>query len=372
MASESEKGMSMAVDTIDIDLTLRWPEFTLQVAQSLPGRGVTALFGHSGSGKTTLLRCVAGLERPRGKLHFKGQAWQDERRFLPPHQRPLGYVFQDANLFPHLSVLGNLRYGMKRAGRGDADIDPIIDLLGIGHLLPRRPALLSGGERQRVGIARALALQPQLLLMDEPLAALDLKRKLEILPYLERLHNELDIPMLYVTHAPAEVLRLADHVVMLSGGQVQASLPLRQAVALPGSPLFAGQSHVAVLLGRAGAAEQGLRALEVASQTLRVPEDACSGCEPGRVMRLQVSARDVSVSLLQLPEVSINNQLQARVVEIADAAHPVNVLVRLELGDGQILFAEITRASRERLKLRPGLLVWALVKAVALAGDMLQ
>jgi len=359
-------------ETIDIDLTLRWPDFTLRVQQSLPGRGVTALFGHSGSGKTTLLRCVAGLERPSGTLHFKGQVWQDAQSFLPPHRRPLGYVFQDANLFPHLSVLGNLRYGLKRAGRGDADITPIVELLGIDHLLQRRPHLLSGGERQRVGIARALALQPQLLLMDEPLSALDIKRKQEILPYLERLHNELDIPVLYVTHAPAEVLRLADHVVMMQGGQVLDSLPLAQAVALPGSPLFAGHSHVAVLQCRADSAAQGLRALEVAGQLLRVPEEACSGCAPGRVMRLQVSARDVSISLLHLPEVSINNQLQARVVDIADAAHPVNVLVRLELGDGQLLFAEITRASRERLELRPGMLVWALVKAVALAGDLTQ
>jgi len=362
--------MKMAEDTIDLDLTLRWPEFTLQVAQSLPGRGVTALFGHSGSGKTTLLRCVAGLERPEGTLRFKGQVWQDARSVLPAHQRPVGYVFQEANLFPHLSVLGNLRYGMKRAGRAHADLDPIVEMLGIGHLLRRRPALLSGGERQRVGIARALSMQPELLLMDEPLSALDIQRKQEILPYLERLHNTLDIPILYVTHAPAEVLRLADHVVMMSGGLVQASLPLAQAVALPGTPLFAGQSHVAILLAQAGDAEQGLRHLQIAGQTLRVPEDACAHCAPGRTMRLEVSARDVSISLLHLPEVSINNQVQVCIADIADAAHPVNVLVKLELGDGQLLFAEITRASRERLELRPGMLVWALVKAVALAGDL--
>jgi len=360
----------MAADTIDLDLTLRWPDFTLRVAQSLPGRGVTALFGHSGSGKTTLLRCVAGLERPQGTLRFKGQSWQDGNIFLPAYKRPLGYVFQDANLFPHLSVRGNLRYGMKRAGRGMARIDDIVELLGIGHLLERKPARLSGGERQRVGIARALALQPQLLLMDEPLSALDIKRKQEILPYLERLHNELDIPILYVTHAPAEVLRLADHVVMMGGGQVQASLPLREAVAQPDSPLFAGQSHVAVIQARAEEATDGLRRLQVAGQWLRVPEDACSSCQPGKTMRLQLAARDVSISLLHLPEISINNQLQARVVDIAPAVHPVNVLVRLELGDGQLLFAEITRASRERLELHPGMLVWALVKAVALAGDM--
>ena len=190
---------------IDARFRLDWPGFTLEVDLRLPGRGVTALFGHSGSGKTTLLRCIAGLEcAPQGRLVVGGEVWQDAGRWLPTHRRPIGYVFQEASLFDHLTVLGNLRYGLTRSGaaRQRVSLDQAVALLGIGHLLDRRPQRLSGGERQRVGIARALAVSPRLLLMDEPLAALDLARRQEILPYLERLHDELDIPVLYVSHAP--------------------------------------------------------------------------------------------------------------------------------------------------------------------------
>ncbi len=201
-----------------------WPGFALNVDLHLPAGGVTALFGHSGSGKTTLLRCIAGLERtPKGRLVVNGELWQNEGHWLPPHKRSIGYVFQEASLFPHLSVLGNLQYGMKRSsGPQRVSLQQVVELLGIGHLLTRKSDSLSGGERQRVGIARALAVSPRLLLMDEPLAALDLKRKREILPYLERLHDELEIPVLYVSHSPDEVMRLADYIVVLDEGQVLA------------------------------------------------------------------------------------------------------------------------------------------------------
>ena len=164
--------------SIEARFRLDWPNFSLDVDLSLPVRGVTALFGHSGSGKTTLLRCIAGLERaPQGRLVVGDEVWQDTGRWVPTHQRPIGYVFQEASLFAHLSVMGNLRYGLKRAtGAQRAGLDQAIALLGIGHLLDRKPGTLSGGERQRVGIARALAVNPRLLLMDEPLAALDLQR----------------------------------------------------------------------------------------------------------------------------------------------------------------------------------------------------
>ncbi len=201
-----------------------WPGFALQVDLHLPAGGVTAFFGHSGSGKTTLLRCIAGLERaPKGRLVVNGELWQEEGQWLPTHKRSIGYVFQEASLFPHLSVLGNLQYGMKRISDPQrVNLHQVVELLGIGHLLARKPESLSGGERQRVGIARALAVSPRLLLMDEPLAALDLKRKREILPYLERLHDELDIPVLYVSHSPDEVMVLADYIVVLDEGQVLA------------------------------------------------------------------------------------------------------------------------------------------------------
>ncbi len=184
-------------------------DFLLEADLTLPGRGVTALFGPSGSGKTTLLRCVAGLARAAGRVEINGECWQDDalRLFLPTHRRALGYVFQEASLFAHLSVRANLEFGLKRIPAAERKVgwDAALELLGIGHLLERGTQALSGGERQRVAIARALLTSPRLLLMDEPLAALDAKRKQEILPYLERLHDELAIPVLYVSHSPDEV-----------------------------------------------------------------------------------------------------------------------------------------------------------------------
>ena len=200
-------------------IDLSFDGFTLDVDLSLPGRGVTAFFGPSGSGKTTLLRCVAGLQSTqRGFISVNGETWQDEQTFVPVHQRPLGYVFQEASLFGHLSVRKNLEYGLHRVptDKRRVALQDVVDLLGIGPLLRRSCESLSGGERQRVAIARALAVSPRLLLMDEPLASLDGARKQEILPYLERLHDNLDIPVLYVSHSPDEVARLADHVVLLA------------------------------------------------------------------------------------------------------------------------------------------------------------
>jgi molybdate transport system ATP-binding protein len=200
---------------------LPYPAFTLDVDVDLPGGGITAVFGRSGSGKTTLLRCIAGLEPTAdGLLTVNGETWQDGARRLPVHRRSLGYVFQEARLFPHLSVAANLDFGRRRIAERErrVSLTQAVELLGIAHLLERRPERLSGGERQRVAIARALATSPRLLLMDEPLAALDHARKQEILPYLERLHDELEIPVLYVSHSPDEVARLADQIVVMDDG----------------------------------------------------------------------------------------------------------------------------------------------------------
>jgi len=343
-----------------------WPGFTLDVDLALPGRGVTALFGHSGSGKTTLLRCIAGLERAReGYLSFKGEVWQDGKHWLPVHKRPLGYVFQEASLFSHLSVLGNLRYGMQRTKDAHkVSLDQAVELLGIGHLLDRKPDALSGGERQRVGIARALAVSPRILLMDEPLAALDLKRKQEILPYLERLHDELEIPVLYVSHSPDEVARLADHLVAMDGGQVIANGPLNETLTRLDLPLAHFDDAGAVI--EAAVAQQDekyhLTRLDFPGGHLWVGKVE----HPfGTRVRARVLARDVSIATQAPQGSSISNILNARIEEIRDEG-PGKVIVRMKVGDSQMLLSRITRRSRDHLGLIEGMYVCAQVKSVAL------
>ena len=345
-----------------------WSGFTLDVDLDLPGRGVTALFGHSGSGKTTLLRCIAGLERaPQGQLTVQGEVWQSDTHWLPTHQRPLGYVFQEASLFPHLSVLGNLRYGLKRTtGAQRVSLDAAIELLGIGHLLARKPDQLSGGERQRVGIARALALSPRLLLMDEPLAALDLKRKQEILPYLERLHRELDIPVLYVSHSPDEVARLADHIVVLEAGRAVATGPLSETLARLDLPIRLGEDAGVVL--DAVVAERDtqwhLARVDFPGGSLWVRD---SGHALGHAVRVRILARDVSIALQAVTGISIQTCLPATVDHLADDDHPALALARLNVGASPLI-ARLTRRAAAELALAPGQSVWVQIKAVALIG----
>ncbi len=343
-----------------------WPGFALDVDLTLPGRGVTALFGPSGSGKTTLLRCIAGLERPpRGRLLFKGQVWQDERTWLPPHRRPLGYVFQEASLFPHLSVLGNLRYGLKRSPDArPRGLEQAIELLGINHLLTRQPDTLSGGERQRVGIARALAVGPQVLLMDEPLAALDLRRKREILPYLERLHDELDIPLLYVSHAPDEVARLADHIVALDAGRAVACGPLAETLARLDLPIRLGEDVGVVLEATVGAidAPWHLARVDFAGGSLWTRD---RGLPAGRRVRVRVLARDVSLAVAEPGPSSIQNCLDGVVDSLGDDEHPGLLLVRVQVGAGRLI-ARLTRRSAAQLGIAAGRPVRVQVKSVAL------
>ncbi len=359
-----------ALEAIHAQFQVIWPGFTLDVDLDLPGRGVTALFGHSGSGKTTLLRCLAGLERnSNGFLHFKGEVWQDSERgvFLPTYQRPIGYVFQEASLFPHLSVRKNLDYGRKRVNSGHkVSLDHAVELLGIGHLLDRMPDHLSGGERQRVAIARALATSPQLLLMDEPLAALDLKRKSEILPYLERLHDELEIPVCYVSHSPDEVARLADHVVLLAEGRVIVAGGLRETLARLDLPTAFTEDAGVVIEAVVADHDEAyhLTRLDFPGGSVvvaRRPETI------GRRLRFRVHARDVSLTLSRAEGTSISNLLPAAVTEIADADTPAHVLVRLDAG-GTPIIARITRRSLDHLGVTPGKPMWAQIKAVALLG----
>jgi molybdate transport system ATP-binding protein len=351
-------------------LKLSYPGFALDVDLQLPGRGVTALFGHSGSGKTTCLRCIAGLERAgQGFIQINDEVWQDSDKgiFVAPHKRALGYVFQEASLFPHLSVLANLQFGLKRIPRQQRRVDMAhaTELLGISHLLDRHPQHLSGGERQRVGMARALLTSPTLLLMDEPLAALDAQRKSEILPYLQRLHDELEIPVLYVSHSQDEVAQLADHIVLLSDGQALASGPIGQTLARLDLPLALGDDAGVVIQGHVAAYDAHYQLL-----TLQLPDTdlnirvAHTPMAAGQALRCKVQARDVSLSLHGDEQSSILNRLPVTVVSEMAADNSAHVLVRLDAA-GSPLLARITRYSRDHLNLHPGQRLWAQIKAVA-------
>lgn len=352
---------------IQARFTLTLADFSLDVDLRLPGHGITALFGPSGSGKTSLLRCIAGLQRvEHGELHVNGHTWQQEKMFLATHQRPLGYVFQESSLFEHLNVQANLRYGMKRVAKSAQKIawQHVVDLLDIGSLMQRKPAQLSGGERQRVAIARALLTSPHLLLMDEPLAALDQARKQEILPYLERLHDELEIPLLFVSHAPDEVARLADHIVVLEKGRVVAAGPLADTLARCDLPIQLGDD--------AGVVIEGVIAeRDLTWHLARVDCDGYSfwvrdgGHVPGHAVRIRILARDVSLALSERQDSSILNILPAEVVDMAEETHPAQMMVKLRVGEVPLL-SRVTRRSAETLALAPGRQVYAQIKAVAL------
>ena len=364
----------MSDKQIQARFTLAHPGFTLEVDLHLPGRGVSALFGHSGSGKTTLLRCVAGLERAgNGYLRINGDTWQDSASGIwrPAHQRPVGYVFQDANLFPHLSVRRNLEFGFKRIARAERRVpfEQAVELLGIEHLLERLPQRLSGGERQRVGMARALLTSPRLLLMDEPLAALDLKRKREVLPYLERLHDELDIPILYVSHAPDEVARLADHLVVLDEGRVTASGPLKETLIRSDLPFIFEDDAEAVIEGQVERHDAQYDLLDI-----RLPgSTAClrlahAPLPAGRRVRIKIKARDISLSLQQARDSSVLNLLPATVERWFDLPNAAHRLVELQLGEQRII-ARITRYSFDGLAIRAGQPLWVQVKSVSLLAS---
>lgn len=362
--------MTVPLAQIQVQLQLAYPSFAMDVDLRLPGRGVTALYGDSGSGKTTCLRCIAGLEKAQqGLIQINGEVWQDSDNdiFLAPHKRALGYVFQEASLFPHLSVRGNLEFGLQRIARHQRKVQltQATALLGIDHLLDRRPDKLSGGERQRVGIARALLTSPRLLLLDEPLAALDAKRKSEILPYLERLHEELDIPMLYVSHSQDEVARLADHIVLLSDGKALASGPISETLARLDLPMATSEGAGVVIEGIVSAYDLKYQLLTLrlpgSDLTVRVTHAAM---DMGKRLRFTVQARDVSLTLQPDDQSSILNRLPVTVAGEVPADNTAHVLIRLDAA-GVPLLARITRYSRDRLQLYPGRQLWAQIKSVA-------
>lgn len=359
--------------TLHLSLTHHFPGFTLQVAFDAPP-GVTALFGRSGSGKTTVINAVAGLLRPdQGRITANGTVLLDTEtgRDLPAHRRRIGYVFQDARLFPHLTVRQNLLYGRwfapRQAAPGKAaDFARIVDLLDIAPLLDRRPAALSGGEKSRVAIGRAILSDPRLLALDEPLAALDEARKAEILPYLERLRDELHLPILYVSHAMAEVARLANTIVLMEAGRVTAAGPTAAILSDPATAPGLGLREAGALLAaRIDAHEaDGLTRLSSAAGPLWLPRVAAP---PGTPLRIRILAQDVMLATTRPQEISALNILPATIRDIRPGDGP-GALVRLDAG-GETILARITRRSADALALTPGKPVFAILKAVSVAQE---
>lgn len=353
--------------TIDAAFAGRLGRFELDAAFQVPMRGITALFGPSGCGKTTILRCMAGLQRLPGRLTLGGETWQDCERgvFMPPHRRPVGYVFQEASLFEHLPVRRNLNFGARRARDGGPALDftQVVELLGIGHLLDRAPTALSGGERQRVAVGRALLSRPRLLLMDEPLSALDRSTKDEILPYLEALHDSLAIPIVYVSHDISEVARLADRIVVVAGGRVVTEGPVAQILERLDLHPAMGRFEAGVVLSvRVTGHEHGfqLTHLDHHGQQLVMPmTDAPVGSE----VRLRIRARDVSLATARPSGISIRNILAGTVAEIVEEPDTAFAETLVDVGGARIR-SRVTRASVADLGLAIGKPVYALVKSI--------
>ena len=354
-----------------IQLSLQRAQFSLQLDVQLPDQGITVILGASGAGKTSLLRCVAGLDRAdQARIEMGGVLWQDDQQgvFVPTWQRALGYVFQEASLLPHLTVKQNLTYGLKRIGNRTPmhSLAQAIELLGIGHLLERSPAGLSGGERQRVALARALASQPRILLLDEPMASLDAARRQEILPWLEKMRDELHLPMLYVTHAANEAARLGAHMLVLEHGQVQAQGTVSEVFANIHQPLGAGEDMGALLQGTLVERHADWHLCRIAFDggELWLRD---SGLAVGQSVRMRVLARDVSIATVAPQHTSIQNLLSAVIEAVADDDHPSQVLVRLRVGPSAVL-SRITQRAWAQLRLQVGQQVFLQVKTVALVA----
>ena len=350
---------------IECKIQIHLESFILDANFSIPDRGITVVFGPSGSGKTTLLRAIAGLEKSdKGFLKIGDSVWQEGGNFLATHKRQIGYVFQDASLFDHLDVKGNLNFVIKRAvGLKEDFIESIHNLLEIKSLLNRRTTQLSGGERQRVAIARALLTNPKILLLDEPLSALDMKRKNEILPYLDSIHNDLEIPILYVTHSQSEMSRLADHLLLIEDGHIIGSGPVNDMLTRFDMPLSHGAEAVSIIEAKVVGREAkfNLMHLEFLGGQFVVPDN---GFPVQTRVRIRVVARDVSLTKSKQVDTSILNIFPATVQEIVPEGE-AQVMVRLEIKE-TILLACITRMSSYKLRLDKGTKVFVQVKSVAI------
>ena len=357
------------MSTLSLDVALDRPGFALRVAVDLALTGITALFGPSGSGKTTLLRIIAGLEQAAsGTVAFDGETWQSGDRRVPPHRRQVGYVFQDGRLFSHMTVAQNLEFALRRSTSQppSIDLEKAIEALGLRPLLERRTPSLSGGEQQRVAIARALLRSPRLLLMDEPLSSLDIKRKREILPHIEALPGRFGVPVLYVTHNLDEVARLANDVVLLADGRVAACGNVAEVFERTDlASLVGGLEAGVVLRARVAAHDNGIGTLLVGSQQLRVP---MATAQVGTTRPIRIHARDVAVATVRPEKLSIRNVLRGRIRLIETGAN-LNVELLIDV-DGEHLRARITQDALEELDLAVGREVFALIKSVALESSL--
>ena len=346
---------------------LERPDFTLDTECTFPAHGMTGIFGQSGSGKTTLLRCIAGLEpSARGRLNVNGEVWQnsDDDVSVPPYRRSIGYVFQDARLFPYLDVEANLHYGMRRNRSNDSRVDfqQVTELMELGGMLHRRPNQLSGGEAQRVAIARALLRAPRLVLMDEPLAALDIMRREEIFPFLDRLHAELELPVLYVSHSIDEVCRLCDYLIVMQAGRIQASDELPIVLEQLDLPALAGDEVSSVIDGEIIEYDTvyDLTMVRFSGGQLLLPGDHGPIDRP---LRLRIRANDVSLCRTVPEQSTILNILPATVREIR-MEQGAYMRIGLVLGSDS-LTARITRRSGDALNLSPGDQLFAQIKGLA-------
>jgi len=347
--------------------------FTLDVNLTASTPGVIALFGRSGCGKTTLVNLLAGLSQgAQGRIVVDDQVWFDSARGVqvPAELRRIGYVFQDARLFPHYSVRGNLDYGAKRAPQppSAARFDEVVDLLGLAPLLQRRPGGLSGGERQRVALGRALLSQPRLLLLDEPLASLDAARREDVLPWLERLRDQLQIPMVFVSHQYDEVLRLATEVLVMDDGRVVAQGDVASISLAPALRAIVGPDAIgAVLDGHIERRDTatGLADVRVGEGLLQL---LCADASVGRRVRVQLRARDIILATVEPQGLSVRNQLRGTLCSISPDGD--SDLIEVDIGGGTRVLSRITRSATQQLQLRPGLLLWVLVKAVSTRGHI--
>jgi molybdate transport system ATP-binding protein len=340
--------------------------FALDIDIQMPGQGVTAIFGESGSGKTTLLRCIAGLERgATGLLSVKGEVWQNASKFVPTHKRSIGYVFQEASLFAHLSVMANLNYAIKRSC---SQVEPslleqVIMIMGIKNILTQMPAQLSGGEKQRVAIARALLRQPKLLLMDEPLASLDTARKREILPYLDDLRSQFNMPILYVTHSLDEIAQLADYAVIMHQGKVTAQGEATALFSKTELPLGVDNELGALIDCKVLSTDEQWHLMQVAFDggCLWLPK--VSNNKPTR--RIRILASDVSLTLTQPSDTSIVNVLSGKIVTINDNHQLATCVVSVLVGK-TLLLAQVTKKSAHKLALHTDQSVWVQIKSAAI------